>query len=81
MLTLDKAQTKALIDKVVDRVGEEIKDERLNDIFGQMVPPEEGKEAILIKDAIECVLRYAVEIKMIPTRLTTALKYYSVDYT
>ena len=48
---------------------------------------EEKKEAIdkagplTFKKAKECVLRYAVSIRMIPTRLKTALKEYKDKFT
>ena len=58
MLTLDKAQTKALIDKTIARDPiEEIKDEDLTPLYAAMKPFEEGKEAITFADARECVLR------------------------
>ena len=77
VLTLDKAQTKALIDKVVNREGEEIKEEEMTALFEQMPKHEEDKEPVLIADAKECALRYFVTKGMIPTRLKTALKNYS----
>ena len=49
--------------------------------FEQMPKVEEGKEPVLIKDAKECVLRFAVSRKMIPTRLKTALEAYSDELT
>lgn len=58
VLTLDKAQTKALIDKTIARdPTEEIKDEDLTPLYAAMKPLEEGKEAITFADAKECVLR------------------------
>ena len=42
---------------------------------------EVDKEPIKIKYGKECVLRYAVSIKMIPTRLATALTDYSDELT
>ena len=71
VLTFDKAQTKTMMEAAIAR--EEIKDEDFLPIFEQMEPEEEGKEALLFDIAKECVLRYAVSIKMIPTRLETAL--------
>ena len=75
--TLDKTQTKTLLDKVVLREGEEIKDEEWTPFFDKMPKDEEDKEPIKIEDGKECVLRFAVTKKMIPTRLKTALTGYS----
>ena len=46
-----------------------------------MPKDEEDKEPIKLEDARECVLRYAVSIKLIPSRLKTALDLYSIEYT
>ena len=46
-----------------------------------MFREEEDKEPILLDDAKECVLRFAVSRKMIPTRLKTALQTYSDELT
>ena len=86
VLTLDKTQTKLLLDTAIDRVkyfgvGEEIKDEEYTPFFEQMPKALIDTEPILIADGKECVLRYAVSIKMIPTRLNTALTGYSDELT
>ena len=62
---------------------EEIKDDVFDPFFIQMPKPkgEEDKEPLLFEDAKECVLRYAVSIKMIPSRLKTALDLYNDDLT
>ncbi len=46
-----------------------------------MPKAEEDKEPLKFEDAKECVCRYAISIKMIPTRLVTALDTYKVEYT
>lgn len=46
-----------------------------------MPKAEEDKEPISIDDAKECVLRFAVQRKEIPTRLKTALSAYSDELT
>lgn len=73
----DKAQTKKLMQDTINR--EEIKDDVFEPWFLQMPKPkgEEDKEPLLFEDAKECVLRYAVSIKMIPSRLKTALDLYN----
>ena len=71
--SMDKAQTKTMLDAAVQREGEEIKEEEWLPFFEQMPKEEEDKEPILLDDAKECVLRFAVSRKMIPTRLKTAL--------
>lgn len=59
----------------------EIKDEDFTPFFDQLPPAEEEKEPRKFDDAKEVVLRYAVSIKMIPTRLETALKNYTDEFT
>lgn len=46
-----------------------------------MPPHEEGKEPVLFKHAREVVFLYAVSIKLIPTRLFTALESYTDEFT
>ena len=83
--SMDKAQTKTMLEAAVARqreeIKEEIKEEEWMPFFEEMPKEEEDKEPILIKDAKECVLRFAVARKMIPTRLKTALKNYSDELT
>ena len=79
--SMDKAQTKTMLDAAILREGEEIKEEEWLPFFEQMPKEEEDKEPILIEDAKECVLRFAVSRKMIPTRLKTALQNYSDELT
>ena len=82
VLTLDKAQTLTLLNKVTARdPREEIKDDVFLPFWEQMEKFEEGKDPVIFDNAKECVLRYAVSIKMIPTRLTTALELYNDDLT
>ena len=76
---LDKAQTKKLMQDTIAR--EEIKDDVFEPFFIQMPKAEEDKEPLLFEDAKECVLRYAVSIKMIPSRLKTALDLYNDSLT
>lgn len=59
----------------------EIKDEVFAPIFAQLPQHEEEKEPLKFKDAKESILRYAVSIGMIPTRLRTALDTYSDELT
>ena len=77
--TLDKAQTKQLMTDVIKRG--EITDDIFTPFFEELPPAEEEKEPLKFDDAKEVVLRYAVSIKMIPTRLQTALTNYTSDYT
>ena len=77
--TLDKAQTKTLLEAAIAR-GEVIDDD-FSPVYAQIPPEEEGKEVLKFDDAKEIVLRYAVAIKMIPTRLKTALNLYSDAFT
>ena len=83
--SMDKAQTKTMLEAAVARqreeIKEEIKEEEWMPFFEEMPKEEEDKEPILIKDAKECVLRFAVARKQIPTRLKTALKNYSDELT
>ena len=76
---LDRAPTKALLVETIGRG--EITDEVFVPFFEEMPKAEEGKDPILFEDAKECVLRYAISIKMIPTRLKTALDTYNDDLT
>ena len=76
-----------MLDKAIAR--EEIKDEEFTPFYEQMFEPqEEGKVEpvdkagpLTFEKVIECCLRYAVSIKMIPTRLKTALDSYSDEFT
>ena len=71
--SMDKAQTKLMLEAAVIRtaikeetkeeIKEEIKDEDWLPFFEEMPKEEEDKEPILIKDAKECVLRFAVARK------------------
>ena len=89
--SMDKAQTKLMLEAAVIRtaikeetkeeIKEEIKEEEWLPFFEEMPKEEEDKEPILIKDAKECVLRFAVARKQIPTRLRTALKNYNDEFT
>ena len=79
VLVFDKAQTKRLMQETINR--EEIKDDVFEPWFIQMPKFEEDKEPIKFEDAKECVLRYAVSIKMIPSRLKTALDLYDDSLT
>ena len=79
VLGLDKAQTKGILEKAIARG--DIKDEDYVPFWEKMKPLEEGKEAVSFKNAREVILRYAVSIKMIPTRLTTALELYQDTFT
>ena len=95
MITFDKAQTKTMLEKAIAR--EEIKDEVFTPFYEEMFKPqkegnEEGKEEgkvepvdkagpMTFANAMECSLRYAVFIKMIPSRLKTALDAYKDDFT
>lgn len=100
--TLDKAQTKTMLDAAVAREGEEIKDDQWTPFYEVMhelteeekkeqerLLKEEGKEPppidkagpLTFEKAKEAVLRYAVEIRRIPTRLNTALEDYSDEFT
>lgn len=45
------------------------------------VEPVDKAGPVTFETAMECVLRYAVSIKMIPSRLKTALDKYSDDFT
>ena len=76
---LDKAPVKAILVEAIGRG--EITDEIFLPFYDQMPKAEEGKDPILFEDAKECVLRYAIHIKMIPTRLKTALETYSDELT
>ena len=76
---LDKAAVKAILVEAIGRG--EITDEIFLPFYDQMPKAEEGKDPILFEDAKECVLRYAIHIKMIPTRLKTALETYSDELT
>ena len=76
---MDKAATKALCEKVIDRG--EIADEEFDPVFDEMPKAEDGAEPIGLDDVKECVLRYAITIGMIPTRLKTALDAYSDELT
>ena len=89
--TMDRAQTKTMLEATVIRtafkeetkeeIKEEIKDDDWMHFFEEMPKFEEDKEPILIEDAKECVLRFAVQRKQIPTRLRTALKNYTDELT
>ena len=76
-----------MLEKTIAR--EEIKDEDFTPHYEKMFEPqEEGKVApvdragpLTFDQAIECCLRWAVFIKMIPTRLSTALNSYSDEFT
>ena len=86
---LDKAQTKAMMQEVIhniwfadvekeeDRTAmkakEEIKDEVFDPYFDAMEKAEEEKEPITIESAKECVIRRAIDISMVKTRLATAI--------
>ena len=73
--TLDRAQTKTLLEAAVARG--EVKEEDFAPVYATIPPEEEGKEVLKFDDAKEIVLRYAVSIKMIPSRLKTALDLYN----
>ena len=64
---MDKAQTKTMLEAAVIRVNEELKEEIKEEewlpFFEEMPKEEEDKEPILIEDAKECVLRFAVARK------------------
>ncbi len=77
--TLDKAQTKTLLEATIARG--EVKEEDFGPVYAQIPPKEEGKEVLSFENAKEIVLRYAVAIKMIPTRLKTALVTYNDQFT
>ena len=85
---LDKAQVLLMTEKatgrekVKDEAGTEeggIPEEEFDPFFAQMPPAEEEKEPIGFDDAKEVVLLYAISIKMIPTRLQSALNAYKTD--
>ena len=50
-------------------------------IFEKMPKFEEDKEPIEFEHAKECIIRRAIEIKMVPTRLRTAIEAYSPELT
>ena len=76
-----------MLEKAIAR--EEIKDEDFTPFYEEMFKPqEEGKVEpvdnagpMTFANAMECSLRYAVFIKMIPSRLKTALDAYKDDFT
>ena len=72
---LDKAPVKAILVEAINRG--EITDDDFLPFYDEMPKAEEGKDPILFEDAKECVLQYAISIKMIPTRLKTALDTYN----
>ena len=76
---LDKAATKTLAEAAVNRG--EIPPEDFDPIFDGLPKAEEGAEPVSLDDAKECVLRYAISIGMIPTRLKTALSLYQDELT
>jgi len=71
---LDKAKTKALMEATINRGP--IPEEVFDPWFNQMPKAEEGAEPLDVYNAKECVLRFAISIKMVPTRLVTALENY-----
>ena len=46
-----------------------------------MPKDEEEKEPISFDNAKECIIRRAIEIKMVPTRLKTAIEKYNPELT
>ena len=72
--TLDKVQVKSLLDKAIDREGEELKEEDYAPIFDAIPKAAEGADPVLIEEGKEHVIRYAIKIGMVPTRLDTALE-------
>lgn len=76
---VDKAQTKGLLEAAIGRG--EIADDDMTPVFAQFAPLEPETEPISHDDAKECVLRFAVSIGMIPTRLRTALEQYTDELT
>ena len=70
--TLDKAQVKSLLDKAIDRG--EMTEEDYAPIFDAIPKAEEGADPVAIEEAKEHVIRYAISIGMVPTRLATALE-------
>ena len=72
--TMDRATVKKLMVEAIGRG--EITDEIYNHWFDQMPKPKgkEDAEPITIYNAKECVVRFAISIKMVPTRLKTALE-------
>ena len=77
--TFEKAKVKNMLQVAIGRG--DITDDVFDPFFNQMPKAEEDKEPIDFEQARECVLRYAVSIKMIPTRLKTALEHYSDVFT
>lgn len=76
---VDKAQTRGVLEAAIARG--EIKDEVFAPFFDQMPKAEEEKEPRKFGDARESILRFAVSIGMIPTRLRTAIEAYSDEFT
>ena len=72
--TLDKAKTKKLMEDTINRGP--IPDEVFNPWFDQMPKFKEDAEPLDVYNAKECVVRFAISIKMVPTRLVTALEKY-----
>lgn len=72
--TLDKAKTKKLMEDTIKRGP--IPDEEFNPFFDQMPKFKKDAEPLDVYNAKECVVRFAIAIKMVPTRLVTALEKY-----
>ena len=78
-----------MLDKAVLRETEELKEEDFTPFYEEMFKAQEAAQVepvdkagpLTFEDAMECVLRYAVFIKLIPSRLKTALDAYSDEFT
>ena len=88
VVVMDKVQTLLIMEKATERergkneAGADIggiTEEEFLPFWSQMEPFEEDKEPIDFDSVKECVLRFAVHIKMIPTRLQTALTLYNTE--
>ena len=67
--TLDKAKTKKLMEDTINRGP--IPDEDFNPWFDQMPKAVEDAEPLDVYNAKECVVLFAISIKMVPTREET----------
>ena len=85
---MDKAQTLLVAEKATGRekvtladnsVVGGIPEEEFDPFFAAMPPAEEEKEPIDFDSVKELVLRIAISIKQIPTRLQTALNDYNME--
>ena len=85
-----------MLDATIARLGEEIKEEDLTVFYEAIFEMKDVNDKTVVVDntipvdktvpitfarAKEIVLRYAVSIKMIPSRLKTALEAFKTDYT